>query len=364
MEICLPLPMDNFNYMSVKIKTVVKELPKYSRKTDEIIPFLDTWLKGQDERFIRKVKKIFEGAAVDKRYSIMDPLEVFTATNFQEKNDIYIREAIDLGEKVLKKALEKANWQPEDLDYIITVSCTGIMIPSLDAYLINKLKLRQDIVRLPVTEMGCAAGVSGIIYAKNFLKAFPNKRAAVIAVESPTATFQLDDFSMANVVSAAIFGDGAACVLLSSNPIDEGPEIVDQDMYHFYDNEHMMGFKLTNSGLQMILDIEVPDTIASHFPAILHPFLAKNNLKIEDVDHLIFHPGGKKIVQTVEELFSGLGKNIDATKEVLRDYGNMSSATVLYVLEQIMNDNPKKGSLGLMLSFGPGFSAQRVLLKF
>lgn len=364
MEICLPLPMDNFNYMSVKIKTVVKELPKYSRKTDEIIPFLDTWLKGQDERFIRKVKKIFEGAAVDKRYSIMDPLEVFTATTFQEKNDIYIREAIDLGEKVLKKALEKSNWQPEDLDYIITVSCTGIMIPSLDAYLINKLKLRQDIVRLPVTEMGCAAGVSGIIYAKNFLKAFPNKRAAVIAVESPTATFQLDDFSMANVVSAAIFGDGAACVLLSSNPIDEGPEIVDQDMYHFYDNEHMMGFKLTNSGLQMILDIEVPDTIASHFPAILHPFLAKNNLKIEDVDHLIFHPGGKKIVQTVEELFSGLGKNIDATKEVLRDYGNMSSATVLYVLEQIMNDNPKKGSLGLMLSFGPGFSAQRVLLKF
>lgn len=350
--------------MSVKISSVSKQLPKYSRTTEEILPFLDHWLVNQDDRFIRKVKKIFEGAAVDKRYSIMDPIEVFTQSSFEERNNIYTREVIDLGEKVLIKALEKSNWQAEDLDFIITVSCTGIMIPSLDAYLINKLKLRQDIVRLPVTEMGCAAGVSGIIYAKNFLKANPGKRAAVIAVESPTATFQLDDFSMANIVSAAIFGDGAACVLLSSCEEDEGPKILDEAMYHFYDNEHMMGFKLTNSGLQMVLDIAVPDTIASHFPAIIHPFLEKNNLKIEDLDHLIFHPGGKKIVQTVEALFSDLGKNIDDTKAVLQLYGNMSSATVLYVLERIMDSKPKAGEKGLMLSFGPGFSAQRVLLEF
>jgi predicted naringenin-chalcone synthase len=356
--------MDNIKNMSVKIHTVAKQLPKYSRTTEEIIPFLDAWLEGQEDRFIRKVKKIFEGAAVDKRYSVMDPIEVFTNTSFEDRNDIYVREVIDLGEKVLKKALLKSKWKPEDLDYIITVSCTGIMIPSLDAYLINKLQLRQDIVRLPVTEMGCAAGISGIIYAKNFLQANPGKRAAVIAVESPTATFQLDDFSMANIVSAAIFGDGAACVLLSSHEDDDGPEILAEEMYHFYDNEHMMGFKLTNSGLQMVLDIEVPDTIMAHFPAIIHPFLEKNNLKIADIDHLIFHPGGKKIVQTVEDLFSDLGKNIDDTKEVLRLYGNMSSATVLYVLERFMDSKPEKGSTGLMLSFGPGFSAQRVLLRF
>lgn len=359
-----PVSMDNSKYMSVKIIQVAKQLPDYSRTTEEIITLLDAWLEGQDDRFIRKVKKIFQGAAVDQRYSIMDPIEVFTATSFEEKNDIYAREVTILGEKVLKKALEKANWAGEQLDYIITVSCTGIMIPSLDAYLINKLKLRQDIVRLPVTEMGCAAGISGIIYAQNFLKANPNKRAAVIAVESPSATFQLNDFSMPNIVSAAIFGDGAACVLLSSDEKDQGPKILDQEMYHFYDNEHMMGFKLTNTGLQMVLDIEVPNTIAEHFPNIIHPFLAKNNLKIEDIDHLIFHPGGKKIVQTVEDLFADLGKNINDTKEVLRLYGNMSSATVLYVLERIMDSQPKKGEKGIMLSFGPGFSAQRVLLEF
>lgn len=350
--------------MSVKIVTATKQLPGYSKATEDILPLVDTWLQGQDERFIKKVKKIFEGAAVDRRYSIMEPVEVFTATSFEEKNDIYTREAIELGEKVLDKALKKAGWNPESLDYIITVSCTGIMIPSLDAYLINRMKLKQDIVRLPVTEMGCAAGISGIIYARNFLKSNPGKRAAVIAVEAPTATFQLNDFSMPNIVSAAIFGDGAACCLLSSYEEDNGPQILDEQMYHFYDAEHMMGFKLTNGGLKMVLDIEVPDTIAGHFGDIIHPFLKRNDLTIKDIDHLIFHPGGKKIVQTVEDLFSGLGKNINETKEVLKQYGNMSSATVFYVLESIMDKQPQPGEKGVMLSFGPGFSAQRVLLQW
>jgi predicted naringenin-chalcone synthase len=350
--------------MNVKITSVAKQLPQYSRNTEEIIPFVKQWLEGKESRFQRKVIKIFEGAGVDKRYSIMDPVEVFTKTSFEERNDIYVREITKLGKQCLEKALRKANWKPTDVDFIITVSCTGIMIPSVDAYLINELKMKQDIVRLPVTEMGCAAGISGIIYANNFLRANPGKRAAVIALEAPTATFQLEDFSMVNIVSAAIFGDGAACVLLSSDEKDSGPEILDEEMYHFYDATDMMGFKLVNTGLQMILDKSVPQKISDHFPNIVHPFLAKNNLEIKDVDHLIFHPGGKKIVQTVEDLFGSLGKNIEDTKEVLKLYGNMSSATVLYVLERFMDRKPPKGDLGLMLSFGPGFSAQRVLLKF
>jgi alkylresorcinol/alkylpyrone synthase len=125
-----------------------------------------------------------------------------------------------------------------------------------------------------------------------------------------------------------------------------------------------MGFDLKNSGLQMVLDKEVPEKIAEHFPEIIHPFLKKNKLSIEDVDHLIFHPGGKKIVETIEALFGSLGKNIDETKAVLSEYGNMSSATVLYVLERFMKKEIKAGELGLMLSFGPGFSAQRLLLKW
>ncbi|WP_438961707.1 type III polyketide synthase [Nonlabens sp.] len=350
--------------MSVKIKAVATQLPKYYKETKEILPFVETWLADQDERLRRKTIKIFESAAVDKRYSIMDPIEVFTKTSFQERNTIYKREVVPLAEQAVKKALKKAQWNATDLDYIITVSCTGIMIPSIDAYLINSLGMRQDIYRLPVTEMGCVAGVSGLIYAQQFLTANPNKRAAVVAIEAPTATFQLEDYSMANMVSAAIFGDGCACVLLSSHQDDHGPNLNAHEMYHFPDATHMMGFDLVNSGLQMVLDKAVPETIANHFPAIIHPFLEKQGLTIEDIDHLIFHPGGKKIVQTVEELFAGLGKNINDTKEVLRLYGNMSSATVLFVLERFMNQEIATGERGLMLSFGPGFTAQRVLLEW
>ncbi len=350
--------------MSVNITSVATQLPPNTRTTEEIIPFLKVWLSGQEERFQRKVIKLFENAGVDKRYSIMDAEEVFNKTSFEDKNDIYKRETIKLAEGALTKALNKADLQPTDIDYIITVSCTGIMIPSVDAYLINRLEMKQDVVRLPVTEMGCVAGVSGMIYAHNFLKANPNKRAAVLAVESPTSTFQLDDYSMVNIVSAAIFGDGCACTILSSYEDEKGPEIIDEAMYHFYNAEHMMGFELKNSGLQMVLDKEVPEKIAEHFPQIVHPFLERNNLKIEDINNLIFHPGGKKIVQTVEELFGSLGKNIDHTKAVLKDYGNMSSATVLYVLERFMEEEIKSGEYGLMLSFGPGFTAQRLLLKW
>ncbi len=348
----------------IRIHTVAKQLPENSNYTNEILPFVTDWLRDQDERFKRKVLKIFEGAAVDKRYSIMDIEAVFTSTSFEEKNTIYVREVKKLGIEVLQKALNKSGWTADSIDYIITVSCTGIMIPSLDAYIVNELKLRPDILRLPVTEMGCAAGVSGLIYAANFLKANPGKRAAVIAVESPTATFQHNDFSMANMVSAAIFGDGAACVLLSSEADISGPKILGEEMYHFNDATHLMGFDLTNTGLKMILDPEVPEMISSHFPEIIYPFLEKMDSSIDKVDHLIFHPGGRKIVQTVEQLFGQLGKSIEDTRETLRLYGNMSSATVLYVLERFMEKEIGEGEQGLILSFGPGFSAQRVLLQW
>ena len=347
-----------------RIVTVAKALPPYSRDTGEILPYVAKWLGGQEARFRRKVLKIFEGAAVDKRYGIMDIGEVFTQTSFEAKNAIYVREVKTLGEAVLTKALQQAGWEATSLDYLITVSCTGIMIPSMDAYLVNTLGLRQDIIRLPVTEMGCAAGISGLIYARNFLRSNPEKRVALVAVESPTATFQHTDFSMANIVSAAIFGDGAACVLLSSEENATGPRILGEGMYHFQEATHLMGFDLTNEGLRMILDPAVPETISDHFEDILFPFLEKHGTSIEGVHHLIFHPGGRKIVQTVEEKFLPLGKNIDDTRETLRLYGNMSSATVLYVLERFMQKDIPEGEQGLLLSFGPGFSAQRMLLEW
>lgn len=348
----------------VRIIGAYEALPTYSRSTEEILEVVPGWLRGEPDRLVRKAVKIFEGAGVDYRYGIMDVEEVFTQRSFEEKNDVYVREAKKLGECVLRTALDSSGWEAESLDYLITVSCTGIMIPSLDAYLINAMGLRGDIYRLPITEMGCVAGISGLIYAYQFLRAFPGKRAALVAVECPSATFQQWDHSMANIISAAIFGDGASCVLLSSETGETGPKILGEGMYHFPDSTHLMGFDLKNTGLKMVLDPAVPETIAAHFQPMLFPFLKRHNKDPRDLDCLIFHPGGRKIVQTVETLFEGQGTDLSDTREVLRLYGNMSSVTVLHVLKRFLYKEVPKGSLGLMLSFGPGFTAQRMLLEF
>ncbi|MEO0337969.1 MAG: type III polyketide synthase [Bacteroidota bacterium] len=340
------------------------QTPPYTKDTDEIIKDMEGHLADQEERFRRKILRIFKYAQVDRRYSIIPANDVLGQLSFEEKNDRYVKGVIDLATQVLAKGLEDAKVKANEIDYIITVSCTGFMIPSVDAYLINAFGMRQDVVRLPVTEMGCAAGVSAMIYATNFLKANPGKKVAIVSVESPMSTFQLQDFSMANMVSAAIFGDGAACVILGNDEAAVGAKVIDTNMYHFYDETDLMGFRLRNTGFEMVLDVRVPETIEEHFEKIIFPFLERNNLNIEDIDHLIFHPGGKKIIQMVEGLFGALGKNIDQTKAVLRNYGNMSSATVLYVLHQFLEKGVKAGDKGLMLSFGPGFSAQTVLLQW
>jgi len=365
MALVLSLEFDCEDMSTVRIRAAAKALPQHYRDTADILPFLETWLAGQPERLREKALRIFRYAGVDRRYGILSPEEVFTATSFEEKNQLYAERMTDLGERALQTALEKASLAPEELDGIISVSCTGIMIPSVDAYLINRLGLKQDILRLPVTEMGCAAGVSGLIYARSFLRDPSLRNIAVLALESPTSTFQHDDYSMTNIVSAAIFGDGAACAILSSDPDSPGPALLHQAMYHFYDAPHMMGFRLRNSGLQMVLDPAVPEVIDQHFDRLTGEFLAEKGLQLSDIDHFLFHPGGKKIIQAVRDRLAPLGKDIPVTQEVMRKYGNMSSATVLYVLEEYL-DKPlaAEGERGFMLSFGPGFTAQRLLLGF
>jgi len=350
--------------MKNRIVDVETHSPPFSRTTAEILPYMKKWLEGQDERFVRKMSKIFEGAGVDRRYGIMDIDEVFRPTSFEDKNRVYQTAVLDMSRNALSRCLERNDWEPGSIDMIITVSCTGFMIPSLDAYLINDFGFKPSVIRLPVTEMGCVAGISGLIYAHNYLQGHPGKRAVVIAAECPTATFQHQDYSMANVVSAALFGDGCACVLMSSRDDDGGPVIRASGMYHFPDSTYLMGFDLTNLGLRMVLDPKVPEMIESHFERIVLPFLQEQGLDIYNLDRLVFHPGGRKIVEKTEALFGAFGKNLNETRKTLNEFGNMSSATVLYVLREVMNNQPGPGEKGLLLSFGPGFSAQRMLIEW
>lgn len=348
-----------------RIQSLCTVSPPYRYSTDEIIrAALTHWLQGRDERSQALALKIMRGADIRERYSVV-PLEtVFSDASFERRNDLYIEAAKSMAEDALRKACEQGDIPPQSLDFIITTSCTGFMIPSVDAYLIDKLGLRQDIIRMPITEMGCAGGTAALTYANQLLKDNPKSRAAVIAVEAPSVTFQRDDFSMENLVSTAIFADGAACTILGGEN-GTGPNIIDTKMYHFPNSTHLMGYKLTNSGLKIILDREVPDAISSHFERFFFPLLERNQLELKDIEHFVFHPGGKKIIQSIERILEPWGKHVNSSKAVLQERGNLSSATVLFVLDSIFKHaNPKTGDLGYMLAFGPGFSAHSLLLRW
>jgi predicted naringenin-chalcone synthase len=352
---------------AVRIVQVATELPAHREEASTILTYLEQWMQGQSERDKEKARRIFRNSGVQARHSIIPIEEVFSLKSFAQRNDVFIREMIPLAEKVLKKALEAAAWLPTQVDYLITTSCTGIMIPSLDAYLVNRLKMRGDVLRLPVTEMGCAGGTSGLSYAYELMKSKPGKRAAVLSFESPTSTFQPQDFSFTNIVSAAIFGDGLACTLLSSAPEDvqeNQAEIADARMYHFFDEERMMGFDLRENGLHIVLDPGVPLKIEAHFPHIIPPFLADLGWTLQEIDHFVFHPGGKKIIEMVESLVQPMGKDLRHTRHVLSSIGNMSSATVMFVLKACLDQGCRSGQKGIMLSFGPGFSAQQLALEW
>ncbi len=237
------------------------------------------------------------------------------------------------------------------------------MIPSVDAYLVDKLGLRQNVRRLPVTEMGCAGGTASLIYAHDFARANPDLTVAIVSVEIPSITFQPQDLSMENLVSTAIFADGAAAVILG--PSDQvRPVITATDMYHFPNSTHLMGYQLHNSGLKIVLDRAVPDAIHEQFDKIFFGFLSRNNLQPEDIHNYMFHPGGKKIIARVEDFIGRYGKDISTSRAVLRECGNLSSATILHILERVMSQPHAAGELGYMLAFGPGFTAQSLLVKW
>ena len=349
--------------MASKIISVATAVPQYKYNYEEIIKYVEKWVQNQPKLYQRKVIKVFQGTEIKQKYGILPINKVFSPLSFEEKNDYYKQAAIELGSEVFSKAISKAGITPDKIDYIITISCTGYMIPSLDAYLINKFNIRNDVLRLPVTEMGCAGGAAAFIYADHFLKTNPDKTVAIITIEIPSITFQHNDFSIDNIVGSAIFADGAACAIIGATN-ELKPVIIDTQMYSFPYTTDILGFNLTNSGFKIILSEEIPDHIMKNFDHIIGPFLKKNNLTLNDVDNFIFHPGGKKITNVIENLLSKHDKEIDQSKNIMKNYGNMSSSTVLFILEKFLKKDINKGDYGLILGFGPGFVAQTVLLKW
>jgi alkylresorcinol/alkylpyrone synthase len=317
-----------------------------------------------EPRRLAPIMALFDHAQVARRYSVFPLDELIRERSLTQTNQDYQEHAIALGRKVAVDCLAQAGLQPADIDMLITVSCTGYMIPSLDAYLVDDLGFRPNVRRLPITELGCIGGVMALSRAREFVRAFPETNVLVVAVELSSLTFQPRDRSQANLVSGALFGDGAAAALVTGHAI-RGMQIVDTASHLIPDTRDAMGFELRDNGFHMVLAKSIPDILRGQIRPLVIPFLERHNLRPEELAGYLLHPGGKKILDYLEQEFHIERQKSQPSWDVLRDYGNLSSATILFVLrEWLTRQRPDSGAYGLAAGFGPGLSIELVLLRW
>lgn len=345
----------------VSILGVNTMLPTNCYSAEEVESAFMSWLNGSSKETQLKGRRILRNADVRSRHSFLTLDDIFTPASLTASTRRYREAMVRFGTDTLRTGLDRAGVHPQELDVLITTSCTGYMIPSVDAYMADRLGLRQDLIRLPVTQMGCAAGASGLIYAARLLSGMPGKKAAVVNIEFPTNTMQHDDFSIDNIVGTALFSDGIACTVLGSTDSIGFASIRDCAMHQVADTTEILGYQLTSSGLLMNLDVSLPGVIGEHFESASRDLLARNGLTLGQLEHFVIHPGGIKILDQIQAILDRHGGSVDRSRRIMRTLGNMSSATVIFILESLLNDIPTPGP-ALLMSFGPGFGAHQVLI--
>jgi alkylresorcinol/alkylpyrone synthase len=352
--------------------SIERFLPRYRYDQDVVTGWVRSWLEAGngDGEAAKRLLSVYAAAGVNTRASVVPIEQVFDPGDFETQNDTYRRIACEAGTDLAQRALASAGLEPADVDLVVSVSCTGFMIPAVDAYVADALGMGPRLVRLPITESGCAGGVVGLVRAADYLAAHPEGAALVLALEFSSLTFQRWDRSATNVVSTAIFGDGGAAVVMVGprHPLADGPalaRITDSESLFFGGTTHLMGFHLRNQGLQIVLDRDLAPFVRRHVVDVVEGFLAPRGLRREDVTRWILHPGGRRIIEVMSEKL-GLGpQDLAATEAVLSEHGNMSSVTVLFVLDRILRcHRPRPGERGVLGAFGPGFGAELALLEF
>jgi alkylresorcinol/alkylpyrone synthase len=277
--------------------------------------------------------------------------------SWEERTESFRRNALDLLEQVTIKATEAAGVGLDAIDMIVTNTVTGLAIPSLDALLLNRLKLPPTVERLPMFGLGCGAGVAGLARAARLAHAKEGALVLFLTVDLCSLCLRVNDPSPAMFVSTALFGDGAAGLLLHNTHggARAGPRVLASGEWCWPGTEHIMGWDIKDDGFGIVLSPELPSLMKRELAPALYGFLDRNGLTLDDFNGFLFHPGGRKLLETMEEVLGLTGEQLRHSWEILRRYGNMSSATVLFVLEQAV----RSGACGphLLAAFGPGFSA-------
>lgn len=344
-------------------------VPPFRQEQSVVTDWVRRWLEEGTETAARRLLKVYESAGVSSRASIVPIEEVFAGHDFEHQNEVYRQAARDAATGLASRALASAGLRPADVSLLVSVSCTGFMIPAVDAFVADRLGMGPRLARLPITESGCAGGVVGLARACDYLAAHPEQAALLLTVEFSSLTFQRWDRSATNVVSTALFGDGGAAAVLVGprHPLASRAllRVRDTGSHFFPGSTHLMGFRLRNSGLQIILDRGLGPFVRREVRAAVDGFLAGAGLRREDVLAWILHPGGRRIVEAMVEELGLQPADLAPTEAVLREHGNMSSVTVLFVLDELLrHGRPAAGTLGVLGAFGPGFAAELALLEF
>jgi alkylresorcinol/alkylpyrone synthase len=318
-----------------------------------------------DPRRIEMMRLIVDNAQVNQRHLVFPLDYVVEPRPLSQISREYSEKALALAQQAASQALDAAGLQPQDIDWLITTSCTGFMIPSIDAHLCNLMPFRSDVRRLPITELGCAAGAASISLTEHLIRSRPGSKALIIAVELASLTFQRTDTSPAHLISCALFGDGAAACVVSGDPAAPGPRVLRSASHFFPHSLDAMGFDLRETGFHIILSKDVPALVRSEIGKLASAFLAPSGLTVADLQHFALHPGGQKLLSWVQEELQLTGGKTDPSWYALAEYGNLSSATVFFVLKRLLaTRNPQPGDRGLLAAFGPGFTAEFSLLEW
>jgi predicted naringenin-chalcone synthase len=336
--------------------------PPHCYPQEEIWEYLQPVLNN------RFSKLIFERAGIARRAMAAERDFYAQDRGTGERNQRYMAEALPLGEATIQQCLANANLTAQDIDDFIVVSCTGIDIPGLDLRLAGQLKMRPDVRRTCILGMGCYAAFPGLLRAREAVAAAPHRRALMLAVEICSLHFQLNS-TVENVVVSALFGDGAAAAIIGQPGLSPArspaPQLVDAATYCDYTTFDHMAFHLTDHGFQMQLSSYVPELLAANVEAFIDTLLSRNSLTRSDVRFWGIHPGGSKILDYLQTRLTLTNEDMSFSRAVLRDHGNMSSPTILFVLDHIQRcGQPRPGDYGVLMAFGPGLTMESALLKW
>ena len=340
--------------------------PHYADQETLIAAFREAWATQHFN--VERLEELHRNVRVGGRYLAL-PIDAYRPLErFSQRNDAWIEVAREVGEQALGAALAGAGLEPRELDHLFFVTVTGIATPSIDARLMNRMGLRPDLKRSPIFGLGCVAGAAGLARASDYLRAFPDETAALLSVELCSLTLQREDLSIQNIIASGLFGDGAAAVVLRGprrSGAGAGPRVVATKSVFYPDTERIMGWDVVDTGFKVVLSPKVPDLVKAHIREDVDGFLREHRLKRSDIRHWIAHTGGPKVLRAFEEALELPADALERSWRSLHQVGNLSSASVLFVLGDLLAAGvAKEGELGLLLAMGPGFCSELVLLQW